>query len=115
MAERRRGVFVRLGLAALTLALAVTILWAMLSRGALSSSSPSVWDWLLPIGLLALSIIEITNDVLIILDRRTKRRTDQMWQDGYCIKCGYDLKGCSGIRCPECGAWHGGRRARRRD
>lgn len=115
MAERPRAVYVRLGLAVLTLVLAVIVLWTLLRTGTPPSSSPSVWDWLLAIGLIAIPIIEIVNDILIILDRRAKRRTEQLRQDGCCIKCGYDLKGCSGIRCPECGAWHGGRRARRHD
>jgi hypothetical protein len=40
-----------------------------------------------------------------VIGRRRDRRTSQRRRLGRCVRCGYDLRGLSESRCPECGEW----------
>jgi hypothetical protein len=45
--------------------------------------------------------------------RRVARRRAERLNAAICPRCNYDLHGSKGVRCPECGYWHGRRFASR--
>ena len=42
--------------------------------------------------------------------RRVLSRSERRREQGLCFRCEYDLRGCTSVKCPECGAFLGTRK-----
>ena len=90
----------------------LTFVYALHVLDVYSNTHWSEWIWLM--GAIALSIEAIGRVCVMgmewVLRLWPRSRSERRWKQGLCFRCGYDLRGCESVTCPECGAFFGTRK-----